>query len=235
MATGKAIQVEESADLPDGHHFFLANKFPLVAADGRVYGVGAISHDITERKRAEEALRESGERYRSLFQSLQEGFYLAEAILDGSGSCRDAIYLEVNPAFERIMGLPRDQIVGKRVMELVPRIASEWLAVFGKVTRTGEAVSHQAYSEVFGKHFEAFVFRPVPGQFGVLVTDITERKLAEEALRASNQELTRFNEAMVGRELRMIELKQEINALCAQFGQPLRYGPEADNQAQPAS
>jgi GAF domain-containing protein len=47
-----------------------------------------------------------------------------------------------------------------------------------------------------------------------------------EALRASNEELTRFNEAMVGRELRMIELKQEINTLCAQFGQPLRYGPE---------
>ena len=60
MATGKAIQVEEAADLPDGHHFFLANKFPLVAADGRIYGVGAISHDITERKRAEEALAQAG-------------------------------------------------------------------------------------------------------------------------------------------------------------------------------
>jgi PAS domain-containing protein len=54
-----------------------------------------------------------------------------------------------------------------------------------------------------------------------------------EALRASNEELTRFNDAMVGRELRMIELKQEINALCAQFGQPPRYGPEADADAQP--
>ena len=57
MATGKAIQIEETADLQDGHHVFLANKFPLVDAAGQVYGVGAISHDITERKRAEEALR----------------------------------------------------------------------------------------------------------------------------------------------------------------------------------
>ena len=57
MATGKAIQIEEVADLQDGHHIFLANKFPLVDADGQVYGVGAISHDITERKRMEEELR----------------------------------------------------------------------------------------------------------------------------------------------------------------------------------
>ena len=57
MATGKAIQVEEVADLQDGHHIFLANKFPLVDAHGQVYGVGAISHDITERKRMEEELR----------------------------------------------------------------------------------------------------------------------------------------------------------------------------------
>ncbi|NTU49677.1 MAG: PAS domain-containing protein, partial [Desulfobulbaceae bacterium] len=56
MATGQAIQIEEMADLEDGHHVFLANKFPLVDADGKVYGVGAISHDITARKRAEEAL-----------------------------------------------------------------------------------------------------------------------------------------------------------------------------------
>ena len=48
MATGKAIQIEELADLQDGHHIFLANKFPLVDADGQMYGVGAISHDITD-------------------------------------------------------------------------------------------------------------------------------------------------------------------------------------------
>lgn len=52
-------------------------------------------------------------------------------------------------------------------------------------------------------------------------------------LRASNAELRRFNDAMVGRELRMIELKQEVNALCAQLGQPPRYGPEANQQARP--
>jgi len=59
MATGKATQIEEEADLPDGHHVFLANKFPLVDGDGQIYGVGAISHDITDRKRAEELIKAS--------------------------------------------------------------------------------------------------------------------------------------------------------------------------------
>jgi PAS domain S-box-containing protein len=56
MAARKAIQIEEAADLQDGHHIFLANKFPLVDADGQIYGVASISHDITERKRVEEEL-----------------------------------------------------------------------------------------------------------------------------------------------------------------------------------
>ena len=71
--------------------------------------------------------------------------------------------------------------------------------------------------------------------------DITERKQAEteirrraEQLRVANEELTRFNEAMVGRELRMIELKQEVNGLCAQLGQPPRYATALEEEARPA-
>ena len=72
---------------------------------------------------------------------------------------------------------------------------------------------------------------------GVAVTvDITARKQAQaellhraERLHASNEELARFNRAMVGRELRMIELKQEVNALCNQLGQPpRRCAPQAE-------
>ena len=70
IATGKAVQIEEPADLRDGHHVFLANKFPLVDSDGQVYGVGSISHDITERKRMEEALRKSEQEFRALAEAV---------------------------------------------------------------------------------------------------------------------------------------------------------------------
>ena len=70
MATGQAIQIEEVADLQDGHHVFLANKFPLVDSGGQVYGVGSISHDITDRKRMEDALRKSEQELRALAEAV---------------------------------------------------------------------------------------------------------------------------------------------------------------------
>jgi PAS domain-containing protein len=107
-----------------------------------------------------------------------------------------------------------------------------------------------------GRHYDIhdFPFADVDGSPLIMEVglDITERKQAQAELekhrehlqelvnertaelRATNEELTRFNEAMVGRELRMIELKQEVNALCAQLGQPPRYGRVAEEQARPA-
>ena len=148
--------------------------------------VGAVA-DSTERKQAEEALRESEHRYRTLFDSLQEGFYLSQTIFGDDGKPCDFTYLDVNPAFERIMGLPRDQIIGRRATELVPSLKPGWAEVFGKVQLTGEPVRYDSYSEHFHRHFEAFVFRPSPGQVAVLVTDITERKRAEDALKESER------------------------------------------------
>ncbi len=63
-----------------------------------------------------------------------------------------------------------------------------------------------------------------------MLVDITDRKRAEEALREINEELVRFNRAAVGRELRMIELKKEVNGLCTQAGQPARYQLDFDKE-----
>ena len=68
--TGKAMQIVEMADLPDGHHTFLANKFPLVDAAGNIYGIGAISHDISDRKKAEESLKQKNDELNELNEEL---------------------------------------------------------------------------------------------------------------------------------------------------------------------
>ena len=65
----------------------------------------------------------------------------------------------------------------------------------------------------------------------IIFNDISERKVAEKKLQTTNDELRRFNKAMIGRELRMVDLKTEVNELCTQAGMPERYGKDNEPQS----
>jgi PAS domain S-box-containing protein len=135
-----------------------------------------IKTELAERRRIEEELRESELRYRSLFESMGQGFYIAEIVRDEGGSPVDFRYLDVNPAFERIVGLGRDGIVGRTYNELVPPDpASGWLECFKRVASTGIAESYTFPSAIYKTYFETYAFRPEEGKFAALVKDITDR------------------------------------------------------------
>ena len=152
----------------------------------RNYGVML---DITDRKQAHEELERSEERFRTLFLSLNEGYYVAEVIHDSQGVACDYRFLEVNPAFEQIVGRDRSEIVGRRASELVPNMSPEWMGVFLSVAATGEPRGCSFYSEVFHRHFQAYAFRPAEGQVAVLVADTTDRARAEQVLRENEARL----------------------------------------------
>jgi PAS domain S-box-containing protein len=142
--------------------------------------VVVISRDITKRRQMEKELQENEERYRSLFTSMTEGFALHEIICDDNDRPCDYRFLEINPAFETLTGLKRENVIGKTHNEILPGDDPKWSQIYGKVALTGKPVHFENYSPALEQHYEVYAYRPAPRQFAVIFTNITERKRLEQ-------------------------------------------------------
>jgi PAS domain S-box-containing protein len=149
----------------------------LTAMRERVAELEELEND---HKLAEEALRQSQEHYRSLFNGISEGFALHEIMCDEKGGPCDYRFLEINPAFEKLTGLRREDVVGKTMSQLLPNDDPKWVKIYGEVALTGHSVQFDNYSPVLKRHYEVFAYCPAPRQFAVLFLDITEFKRREE-------------------------------------------------------
>ncbi len=143
----------------------------------RLYGF-----EITQRVRAEAALRVSEEKYRLLFENMAEGFALYELLYDEQGNPADWRILEVNAAYEHHTGVARDRIVGRRISEIFPAALLEYLPRFAAVVATQRPSEIETYATAIGRHQRVSTF-PAGGQrFASIIEDITKRKQSAEAL-----------------------------------------------------
>jgi PAS domain S-box-containing protein len=172
---------------------------PMFDADGAVSGIFVHGVDVTEHKRAEDRARASEERYRTLFTSIDEGFCIAEILFDASGRGVDHRFVEVNPSFEKLTGIPVEAVLsGRTVHELVPNIEGHWSEIYGRVLSTGEPERFVSGSEALSRWFDVYVFpvgRAEERRVAILFNNITDRRLAEERLRESEERLRAIFEA----------------------------------------
>jgi PAS domain S-box-containing protein len=156
------------------------------------------------------ALRESEARFRTLFDTMDEGFCIIEFIDGPEGRLSDYVHVQANPAYERHAGIPN--VVGQRVREMVPDEADSWVERYRKVLITGEPIRFEQQLEATQRHLELAAFRVEPAErkeVAVIFQDVTERKQSEIALRELNETLERrVSEAVAERASAMAQLHE---------------------------
>lgn len=132
-----------------------------------------LNQQITALQQQSAALTKKEQDYRSLFEQMLSAFALHQIICNHQGSPVDYRFLDINPAFERLTGLQRNQVIGKTVFELMPHTEKYWLERYGQVALTGSPASFTAYSQAMKRYYQVEAYSPEYGIFATHFLDIT--------------------------------------------------------------
>jgi PAS domain S-box-containing protein len=204
----------------DGAYRWISSRGRVLEWDpsGLPHRIVGVHLDITARKESETALKESEERVRKIVDSINTGIIIIDPA--------DRIIVDVNPVAAQMIGADRENIIGQVCHRFICQADKNECPILDRgkeidnterelLTASGDRIpvlKTVVPVELSGKQYllESFV-------------DITERKQAEDQIRRHLEELERFNKLVIGRELKMIELKEEVNGLLTEGGRPSKY------------
>ena len=206
METGRAN--DERWHLRNGGERFWASGglTPIHDPDGSPAGFVKVMRDETVPRLAREALGRSEERYRALFDAIDDGFCIIEFVDGPHGPLSDYIHIEANAGYARHTGI--SDVTGLTLRQIAPGQADTWLALYGEVLRTGRPLRFEQEFEAVGRLIEVSAARVEPPerrQVSVLFRDITARKRAEAALRES--------EAVARQNIERVQLAMSAGAI----------------------
>lgn len=164
---------------------------------------GFHNHFVNKKRKAIEAEANKNQvLYQGIFASMLNGFALHRIIVDEKGQPVDYEFLEINDAFERMTGLKRENIIGRRVTEAMPEVKNDsfdWIRTYGRAALNNERMQFEHYSRPLAKWYNISVYSPAKGEFATVLEDITERKKIESVIRENQERMeTIFNSIQAG-------------------------------------
>lgn len=198
----------------DGTRFWaLGEMMPLRSAGGELEGFVKILRDRTEQRKAAVALSESEDRYRTLYDTIDEGFCIIEVRCDDAAKPVDYRFLEVNPAFTRQTGLV--DAAGKWMRDLAPDHEQYWFDLYGKVALTGESARFALPAQALNSRwYEVFAYRvgePDERKVAILFSDVSQQREIDAKIKASEESLRKINATLHKSEANLRLLLDTIN------------------------
>lgn len=227
MRDKQLVSFQENVRTASGEAVYLATKGPLRDENNGIIGIFGISRDITARQSAEDALRESEKRFQDIVTASADWIWEVDT---------EWRYTYVSNSVTNLLGYAAEEILGKTPFDLMPPEEAERIkSLLDKTVARQLPIRNLENINLCKDGSLCHVLTsgtPIIDSHGIFLGyrgldhDITDKKYTElflrqqaEGLGQRNTELERFNQAMVGREIEMIELKKTINELSRQLGQ----------------
>jgi PAS domain S-box-containing protein len=229
IAENKSVSTEHHYGWGDGRASWLEMRaFPVTD------GLAVFWRDISERKRAEERIRESEEKYRSLFEAMDEAFAICELVRDAHGRAIDYRYVELNPALVRHVGISPETLEGRRASEVFGTVDPWLLETYIRVVDEGQSVITEHHFSHVDRWLRINVFPRGGDRFAALYSDVTERYRATEAIRESEERqafLLHFTDAIRSERSEQPLIERAVQILAEELAVDRAYATKHDPAA----
>lgn len=138
--------------------------------------------NITSQKQSSIELESERNDMNNLFNNMSTGFALHKILVDTNGEPNNYEYIYVNPSYESLTGLNTENIIGQKVLDVIPELEHSFIETYGDIAIHGGSTHFTQYSAPLKKYFDIIAYQTEPGYFAVIFSDVTESIRAEKAL-----------------------------------------------------